>query len=159
MHPLPFNAWSRVALGKDGKDEFSFEVPAKLDVAFALTHGMQGRLYLVGADNQLKPVETIAAMTPELTRPQAARPVPVVRAYVPPPPAEESENSGEGGEGEGSEEGVVRRQLPGAPARASYPRARSPPTPRRLRRPSRCPRPMRRPPRAGCCRSSRGATG
>ncbi len=104
VHPLPFNAWSRVALGKDGKDEFSFEVPAKLEVAFALTHGMQGRLYQVGADNQLKPVETIAAMTPELTRPQASS-APRVRAYVPPPPApEETESSGEEGEGANSDE-------------------------------------------------------
>ena len=70
VHPLPFNAWSRVELGKDGKDEFSFEVPTQVDVAFALTHGMQGRLYLVGADNQLRPVETIAPMTQDLTRPR-----------------------------------------------------------------------------------------
>jgi hypothetical protein len=99
VHPLPFNAWSRVELGKDGKDEFSFELPAGLDVAFAITHGMQGRLYRVDADNQLKPVETIAAMTPDLTRPQGS-PVPRVRAYVPPP---EMPEEGEGGEGEGGE--------------------------------------------------------
>jgi hypothetical protein len=98
LHPLPFNAWSRAELGKDGKDEFSFELAVKLDVAFALTHGMQGRLYTVGADNQLKPVETIAPMTADLTRPQGHF-VPRVRAYVPP-----SEEEGEGGEGEGSSE-------------------------------------------------------
>ena len=81
VHPLPFNPWSRVELGKDGKDEFSFEVPTQVDVAFALTNGMQGRLYLVGADNQLKPVETIAPMTPDLTRPQGVM-VPRVRTDV-----------------------------------------------------------------------------
>jgi len=103
VHPLPFNAWSRVELGKDGKDEFSFEVPAQVDVAFALTHGMQGRLYLMGADNQLKPVETIAAMTPDLTRPRGT-PVPPVSTYVPPP--EPAPEEGEGSEGsEGSEGG------------------------------------------------------
>jgi hypothetical protein len=111
VHPLRFNAWARAELGKDGKDEFSFELPAELNVAFALTHGMQGRLYMVGADNQLKPVETLEAMTPELTRPQG-QVVPRARAYVPPPePTEETESSGEeegsseeGGEGEESYE-------------------------------------------------------
>ncbi|HEX8704031.1 MAG TPA: hypothetical protein VF815_34685 [Myxococcaceae bacterium] len=105
VHPLRFNAWARAELGKDGKDEFSFELPAELNVAFALTHGMQGRLYKVGADNQLKPVETIEAMTPDLTQPQG-QVVPRTRAYVPPPePVEETESSGEEGSSEeGSEE-------------------------------------------------------
>lgn len=98
VHPLPFNAWSRVELGKDGKDEFSFELPAQLNVAFAVTHGMQGRLYRVGADNQLEPVETIAAMTPDLTRPQGS-PVPRVHTYVPPPETSPEEGEEEGGEG------------------------------------------------------------
>jgi hypothetical protein len=106
VHPLRFNAWARAELGKDGKDEFSFELPAKLGVAFALTHGIQGRLYRAGADNQLKPVETIEAMTPDLTRPQG-QVVPRTRAYVPPPePSEEPEGGGEeeGSSEEGSEE-------------------------------------------------------
>ncbi len=105
VHPLRFNAWARAELGKDGKDEFSFEVPVGLSVSFALTHGIQGRLYKVGADNQLKPVETIEAMTPELTRPQG-QVVPRARTYVPPPePVEETESSGEEGSSEeGSEE-------------------------------------------------------
>ena len=121
VHPLPFNAWSRVALGKDGKDEFSFELPVKMDVAFALTHGMQGRLYLVGDDNQLKPVETIAPMTPELTRPQAAS-VPRVRAYVPPPEpaAEEGEGSGENEGGEGREEGDSEESYQEPPPEPAY---------------------------------------
>jgi hypothetical protein len=113
VNPLPFNAWSRVALGKDGKDEFSFDVSVKLDVAFALTNGMQGRLYLVGADNQLKPVETIAPMGPELTRP-LARPVPRVRAYVPPPePSSEEGSANE--EGEDADEESPREQAPEEP--------------------------------------------
>jgi hypothetical protein len=115
-HPLPFNAWSRVELGKDGKDEFSFEVPAQVDVAFALTHGMQGRLYLVGADNQLKPVETIAPMTPDMTRPQWS-PAPRVRTYVPPP--EPATEEGEGGEGEG-EEGSSEESYEESPPEPSY---------------------------------------
>ncbi|MDY7233217.1 hypothetical protein [Hyalangium rubrum] len=100
-HPLRFNAWYRAELGKDGKDEFSFEVPARTAVSFALTNGMQGRLYTVGTDNQLKPVETLEAMTPELTTPQG-RAVPRRRAYVPPP--EPSNEEGEGEYEEGSEE-------------------------------------------------------
>ncbi|WP_224360294.1 hypothetical protein [Hyalangium versicolor] len=102
VHALPFNAWSRVALGKDGKDEFSFELLSQLDVAFALTHGMQGRLYRVGADNELKPVETIAPMTSELTRPQGAS-VPRVRAYAPPPEPASDEGEGESEEGSSEE--------------------------------------------------------
>jgi hypothetical protein len=69
-HPLLFNQWYRADLGKDGKDEFSFEVTARMDVFFTLTHGMQGRLYAVGEKGALKPVEVIA--------PQST--------YVPPPP-------------------------------------------------------------------------
>ncbi|HYI01062.1 hypothetical protein [Hyalangium sp.] len=117
VHPLPFNAWSRVQLGKDGKDEFSFEVPAQVEVAFALTHGMQGRLYLVGADNQLKPVETIAAMTPDLTRPRGSS-VTRVRAYVPPPePVNEEGEGSEGGEGE---EGSSEESYEEPPPEPSY---------------------------------------
>ncbi len=104
VHALPFNAWSRAALAKDGKDEFSFELPAALDVAFALTHGMQGRLYRVGEGNQLKPVETIAAMTPELTR-QQGRPVARAHTYVPSPsPSYEEEEGYEEPSDEESEE-------------------------------------------------------
>jgi hypothetical protein len=93
-HPLRFHTWYRAELGKDGKDEFSFEVPAQMEVFFTLTHEMQGRLYAVGADGALKPVEVIA--------PQPA--------YEPPPAPEpeqseysEGEESSEG-EGEGSSE-------------------------------------------------------
>ncbi|MFL5350214.1 MAG: hypothetical protein ACJ8AT_36020, partial [Hyalangium sp.] len=116
VHPLQFNAWARAALGQDGKDEFSFEVPAKVDVAFALTHGMQGRLYLVGADNQLKPVETIAAMTPELTRPQASS-VPKVRASVPPPPPPPEETESSGTESSGEEGENANSEDEGPPGR------------------------------------------
>lgn len=101
VHPLPFNAWSRVELGKDGKDEFSFEVPASVDVAFALTHKMQGRLYRVEADSSLKPVETIAPMTMDLTRPQGVW-IPRVRTYV--SPSESDSEEGEGVSEERSEE-------------------------------------------------------
>lgn len=115
VHPLPFNAWSRVELGKDGKDEFSFEAPAPVDVAFALTHGMQGRLYRVGADNQLKPVETIAPMPPGLTRPQGVS-MPRRPTYVPPP--EPASEEGEGGEGEGASEESYEESQPPEPSYA-----------------------------------------
>ena len=69
-HPVLFNKWYRAELGKDGKDELTFHVPARMEVAFTLTHGMQGRLYVTAADGALKPVEVIA--------PQST--------YAPPPP-------------------------------------------------------------------------
>ena len=95
VHPVRFNAWHLAELGKDGKDEFSFELPARLDVFFTLTHGMQGRLYLAGAEGAFKPVEVIA--------PQAS--------YTPPPPppppepeyTEPSEESSESDASEGEE--------------------------------------------------------
>lgn len=59
-HTLRFNSWYQAQLGEDGKDEFSFEVPAQLELSFTLTNGMQGRLYSVAADGSLKPVELIA---------------------------------------------------------------------------------------------------
>ncbi|HLL02278.1 MAG TPA: hypothetical protein VK539_16950 [Myxococcaceae bacterium] len=121
-HPLRFNAWARAELGKDGKDEFTFELPSELSVAFALTHGMQGRLYTVGADNKLKPVETIEAMTPDLTTPQG-QVVQRTRAYVPPPePAEEPESSGEeeGSSEEGSSEEGGEESYEEPPPEPSY---------------------------------------
>ncbi|PTL76044.1 hypothetical protein [Vitiosangium sp. GDMCC 1.1324] len=100
VHPVLFNKWYRADLGKDGKDEFSFEVPAVMKVAFTLTHGMQGRLYSVGTDGALKPVEVIAPQTP---------------ATPPPPPPEpepeqerESSEYSEGGEGSGEESSESR---------------------------------------------------
>jgi hypothetical protein len=127
-HPLKFNAWARAELGKDGKDEFSFELPAELKVAFALTHGMQGRLYSVGADNQLKPVETLEAMTPDLTRPQGQE-APRRRAYVPPPEPVEEESSGEeeGSSDEGSsEEGSSEESYEEPPPEPSYEESEEP---------------------------------
>ncbi|WP_375766865.1 hypothetical protein NR798_34990 [Archangium gephyra] len=59
-HPVRYNQWYQAELGKDGKDEFTFEVPARMAVSFALSNGMQGRLYTAGADGALKPVEVIA---------------------------------------------------------------------------------------------------
>ncbi|MGZ3461006.1 MAG: hypothetical protein ACXU86_21165, partial [Archangium sp.] len=99
VHPLLFNKWYRADLGKDGKDEFSFDVPARMDVFFTLTHGMQGRLYTVGADGSLKPVEVIA--------PQST--------YTPPPPPPrrpppEPEPTPEAEPSEGDESGDVARE-------------------------------------------------
>lgn len=94
-HALRFNQWYRAELGKDGKDEFTFEVPARMTVFFTLTHGMQGRLYAVGAAGALKPVEIIA-------------PLPTYEPPPPPPEPEYSESepteSSEYSEGEGSGE-------------------------------------------------------
>lgn len=78
VHSLAFDRWYQAQLGKDGKDEFAFEVPARMDVILTLSGGMQGRLSLEGADGKLRPVEVIA--------PQNV-------AAPPPPPTEVSEES------------------------------------------------------------------
>lgn len=61
VHPLRFDTWYRAALGKDGQDAFTFEVPASMTVTFTLTNGIQGRLYAVGAQGEQRPVEVIPA--------------------------------------------------------------------------------------------------
>ncbi|MCY1075969.1 hypothetical protein [Archangium lansingense] len=114
-HAVLYNQWYRAELGKDGKDEFTFEVPARMAVSFTLTHGMQGRLYTVGADGALKPVEVIA--------PQST--------YAPPPPPSE-EGSSEYSEGEqASEESSEYSESSGeeeaAPAVTPLPAAHTPP--------------------------------
>lgn len=105
VHPVRFNQWYRADLGKDGKDEFSFEVPARMDVGFTLTHGMQGRLYLAGADGALKPVEVIAPQdtyTPPPPPPPAEEETPPEEAPEASEPSEDAE-SGEGSSDESSE--------------------------------------------------------
>ncbi|OJT19980.1 hypothetical protein BO221_32785 [Archangium sp. Cb G35] len=84
-HAVRFNQWYRADLGKDGKDEFTFEVPARMAVSFSLSNGMQGRLYSTGADGTRRPVDVIA--------PQGT--------YTPPPP--EPEPAPEGGYSEAPE--------------------------------------------------------
>ena len=111
VHPVLFNQWYRADLGKDGKDEFSFEVPARMDVAFTLTHGMQGRLYW-RRGGALKPVEVIAPQD----------------SYTPPPPPPPEE--------ERRRRSPLKPPSPRSPpsprARPPRgPRARSPPSPRR----------------------------
>lgn len=136
VHALAFNRWHRAELGKDGKDEFSFELPADLDVAFALTHGMQGRLYQVAADGKLKPVEVLPAMTPAETQPQNRARIPE-QSYQPPPSEDESygeEEEGSYREDEGSyeeespppEEEETSEYTEEAPAQESLPDANAP---------------------------------
>ncbi|HYO51505.1 hypothetical protein [Archangium sp.] len=100
-HAVLFNKWYRADLGKDGKDEFSFEVPARMAVYFTLTHGMQGRLYSVGADGALKPVEVIA---PQSTYTPPPPPPPPPPPEPEPSPEGESSESSEHSEGEESSE-------------------------------------------------------
>jgi hypothetical protein len=104
-HPVLFNEWYRADLGKDGKDEFSFDVPARMEVAFTLTHGMQGRLYAIAADKTLKPVEVIAPQVEYAPPPPPPEPEPEPEYSEPSESAESSEYSEgeESGEGEGEE--------------------------------------------------------
>ena len=114
VHPVRFNQWYRADLGKDGKDEFSFEVPARMDVAFTLTHGMQGRLYAVGADGALKPVEVIAPQT----HVHAAASASAARARVPGARGVSSEPS----EGEERGERATSEESPSPRPRRPRPR-------------------------------------
>ncbi|WP_309892118.1 hypothetical protein [Archangium sp.] len=107
-HPVLYNKWYRADLGKDGKDEFTFNVPARMEVAFTLTHGMQGRLYLAAADGVLKPVEVIAPQS-TYAAPPPPPPPPPEPEYSEPSSEESSEESPEysessEGEGEGESE-------------------------------------------------------
>ncbi|WNG35002.1 hypothetical protein F0U61_16110 [Archangium violaceum] len=102
-HAVLFNKWYRADLSKDGKDEFSFEVPARMDVRFTLTHGMQGRLYSVAADGALKPVEVIAPQTTYSPPPPPPPPEPEPES-TPEESYESSESSEYSEGGEGSEE-------------------------------------------------------
>lgn len=104
-HRISLNQWHRAALGKDGKDEFVFDVPARMNVHFALTNGMQGRLMSVDADGKHRPVDVIAPFTPELTRPQGLA-APTSR-YQPEAHTEQYEEDGayeRGGASEGHSE-------------------------------------------------------
>ena len=79
-------------LGKDGKDEYRFVVPAEGDVAVLLTNGMLGRLYREGEEQPI-----------ELIPPADGAPVGAAAAAQPDasPSAEESSADAEGDEGEG----------------------------------------------------------
>jgi hypothetical protein len=106
-HPVLFNKWYRADLGKDGKDEFSFDVPARMEIFFTLTHGMQGRLYTVAAEGALKPVEVIAPQSTYAPPPPPPPPPPEEPAPEPEyseEPSEESSEYSESGEGEGEPE-------------------------------------------------------
>jgi hypothetical protein len=109
-HPVRYNQWYRADLGKDGKDEFTFEVPAHMAVSFTLSHGMQGRLYAAGADGALRPVEVIAPQS-TYTPPPPPPPEPE------PSPEEESSEYSEGEEGsEESSEYSEGEEAPAAPS-------------------------------------------
>jgi hypothetical protein len=59
-HTLQLNTWYTAKLGRDGKDEFFFDLGADADVDVVLTTLVQGRLYAMPDAKTLKLVEVIA---------------------------------------------------------------------------------------------------
>ncbi|MBI5494336.1 MAG: hypothetical protein HY904_04865 [Deltaproteobacteria bacterium] len=130
-HTLALNTPYNAQLGKDGKDEFNFDMAADAPVDIELTAGMQGRLYDVADAKNPRPVEVIAPqeMPPEPTDEPPAEEAPPdegMAEYSGESEGGETYSEGDSGEGEGSEEAP-------APAPRYAPRAPPPPMPAKPR--------------------------
>ncbi|MBI3181214.1 MAG: hypothetical protein HYZ28_03625 [Myxococcales bacterium] len=105
-HPVQFHTWYTAVLGKDGKDELTFELEGELEVAIALTSGMQGRLFAHEKEKR-RPVEVI----------------PPQEASAPRDDSEPEESEGGGYEGEGYEgegESYEGEETSGEPRPSGY---------------------------------------
>jgi hypothetical protein len=111
-HAVRFNQWYRADLGKDGKDEFTFEVPARMAVSFTLGNGMQGRLYAAGVDGTLRPVEVIAPQSTYSPSPPPPEPAPEGES---PESSEYSEREQDAEYSEGEEAPSAPSEEEGAP--------------------------------------------
>lgn len=96
-HPVELQVRHDAELGKDGKDEFLFELPAELPVNIALTNGMQGRIYRQGDDRALEVIPPTSGPTdyrrPEYPEGEGDGDAPEAE---PPPPEEGGEAMPEG---------------------------------------------------------------
>lgn len=115
---LPFWTAAAAELGKGGRDEYVFDVPAELDVRIALTNGMLGRLYREGeADpfDLVPPVDDGAGPAPR------ARPAP---DEPPAPPPDEGDSSApeadeeDGGDGHADPDAAAASAAPEPPGEA-----------------------------------------
>jgi hypothetical protein len=96
LHDLALWRPYSAELGKDGRDEFRFVVPADGRVSILLTNGMLGRLYREGESQAIEIVPPI----------EGGAPAPEASETPPPPEAEEVEPRYEGsGDGDGVSEG------------------------------------------------------
>ncbi len=59
VHRIALNRRYAAELGADGKDELRFQVPVELDVGIELDHGMQGRVFRLGARGSREVIDTV----------------------------------------------------------------------------------------------------
>ncbi len=103
-HTLPINTGFDAQLGKDGKDEFLFDVTAEADIDVELNNLMQGRLYSMADPKNPKPVEVIAPQGEDRAAPEEGGGYDEGEGEPPPTEYEGGdEGMGEGGDGEGGE--------------------------------------------------------
>jgi hypothetical protein len=107
-------------LGKSGRDEFRFSLPAEADVYFLLTNGMLGRLFREGETQALELIPPIDRGGPPGAPPD--------EDVSPPPPADAAMAEGGSDGGDVPQEGEAAAEADASPA-PQPPRRWAPPRP------------------------------